>query len=105
MPTSLLGTALAACLLAPAARAADEYTVDPAHTSARLRNSHLGLAWIYGRFNEVAGRFTVDPAEPSKTSFELTIKADSLDTANAKRDEHLRSPDFFNVKQFPQIGF
>jgi polyisoprenoid-binding protein YceI len=86
------------------ARAAEEYAIDPAHTSVSFKVSHLGLSWTHGRFNDVSGSFTIDP-DPAACSFSLTIKADSIDTANPKRDEHLKSPDFFNTKQFPTITF
>lgn len=87
------------------ARAADTYSIDPAHTSATFKVEHLGLSWIHGRFNDVAGEFRVDSANPSSSRFALTIKSESLDTANKKRDEHLASPDFFNTKQFPVVSF
>jgi len=87
------------------ARAADTYAVDDNHTAVVFKVSHLGISWTFGRFNDVAGSFTLDPADPAKSSFALAIKAASLDTNNAKRDEHLRSPDFFNVKQYPEITF
>ncbi len=87
------------------ARAADEYTVDPMHSGVNFKISHLGLSWIHGRFDNYSGSFTLDLADPAKCSFGLTIKAESIDTNNAKRDEHLRSPDFFNAKQFPAITF
>ena len=51
-----------------------------------------------------AARFTIDP-DATRCAFAVDIKATSIDTANAQRDNHLRSPDFFNVKQFPAIGF
>src|SRR5262249_50299223 len=70
----------------------------------QFKISHAGLSWVYGRFNEFSGSFTIDP-DPAKCSFAMTIKAASIDTANQKRDDHLRSPDFFNVKQFPTIIF
>jgi polyisoprenoid-binding protein YceI len=53
----------------------------------------------------VSGAFTVDGGNTAGSSFALTIKADTIDTANGKRDDHLRSPDFFDVKQFPTIAF
>jgi polyisoprenoid-binding protein YceI len=79
--------------------------VDAAHAAAVFKISHLGLSWTYGRFNDVRGEFILDAADPSKSSFALTIKADSVDTNQPKRDGHLKSPDFFNVKQFPVITF
>lgn len=84
---------------------ADAYKIDGMHTSVSFKASHLGLSWTHGRFNDVSGEFSIDPADASKCAFTLTIKAQSLDTANAKRDEHLRSPDFFNVKQYPTLSF
>jgi polyisoprenoid-binding protein YceI len=85
--------------------AADEYTIDGMHTSVSFKISHIGLSWTHGRFNNVSGSFSIDPADAAKSSFNLTIKTDSIDTANAKRDAHLRSPDFLNVKQFPTLTF
>jgi polyisoprenoid-binding protein YceI len=91
--------------LASPARAADNFTVDDAHTSVSFQIQHLGLSWVHGRFNDVAGAFTIDKGDPSKASFSLTIKTKSIDTNNKKRDEHLSSPDFFNVSQYPTIKF
>ncbi|MFL5341647.1 MAG: YceI family protein [Gemmataceae bacterium] len=88
-------------VLAPVARA-QHYAVDPAHAGVNFRVTHVGLSWTFGRFNDVSGEFTVDGAN---STFALTIKADSVDTGNKQRDGHLCSPDFFNVKQFPQITF
>src|SRR5947209_1935708 len=104
----LLGAAAAVLvsLLVPGRPArADEYALDPAHTGVEFKISHLGLSWTCGRFNDVSGTCTLDPTAPAKSAFALTVKADSLDTNNQKRDEHLRSPDFFNAKQFPAITF
>jgi polyisoprenoid-binding protein YceI len=84
---------------------ADDYVIDGMHSGVNFKISHLGLSWIHGRFDNFTGNFTIDPADPGKSSFTLNIKADSIDTNNQKRDDHLRSPDFFNVKQFPAITF
>jgi polyisoprenoid-binding protein YceI len=83
---------------------ADDYAMDPVHGGVTFKISHLGLAWVHGRFNDFSGSFAIDP-DPDKCSFSMTIKTESIDTNNAKRDEHLRSPDFFNAKQFPVIVF
>ena len=85
--------------------AADEYDYDLVHSSVGFKARHLGISWIHGRFNDVAGKFSLDREDPSKSTFELTIKADSVDTANKARDEHLRQPDYFDTKQFPTITF
>ena len=92
-------------IAAAPARAADNYTIDPMHTSVYFKISHLGLAHVFGRFNEFSGSFMIDPEDAAKCSFELTIKTESVDTNNPKRDSHLRSPDFFNAKQFATITF
>jgi polyisoprenoid-binding protein YceI len=87
------------------ARAADTYAVDAMHSGVTFKISHLGLCWIQGRFNKYSGDFTIDPDDAGKCSFAMTITTESVDTNNSKRDSHLRSPDFFNVKQFPAITF
>jgi polyisoprenoid-binding protein YceI len=86
-------------------RPADDYALDPAHAAVNFKISHIGLSWTYGRFKELSGTFTVAAANPVATKFEITAKAARVDTANVKRDEHLRSPDFFNVKQYPSLSF
>ncbi len=91
--------------IATASAPADTYTVDAVHSGAVFKISHVGVGWIFGRFNQLEGSFVIDKDEPAKSSFALTIKADSVDTGNAKRDNHLKSPDFFNAKQFPLITF
>src|ERR1700722_19623241 len=83
----------------------DDYTIDTAHSGVVFKISHSELDWVFGRFNEFSGEFTIDPSDPSKSSFTMKIKPDSVDTNNAKRDGHLKSPDFFNTKQFPTMGF
>jgi polyisoprenoid-binding protein YceI len=100
----VLGAVLLAVVAAAPVRAADEYAIDPVHSGVTFKISHLGLSWVHGRFNDFSGAFTIDP-DAGKCAFALNIKTESVDTANAKRDEHLRSPDFFNAKQFPAITF
>jgi polyisoprenoid-binding protein YceI len=92
-------------LIAAQSRAADEFTVDGVHTSVSFKISHLDISSVHGRFNKFSGRIMFDKADPTKSSFEVTIDADSVDTNQAARDKHLRSPDFFNVKQFPTMKF
>lgn len=107
MPQRFVGPFAAVALLVAVAAPsrAEDYTVDAVHGGVTFKISHLGLSWVYGRFNEFSGGFTIDPEDPGKSSFELTIKAETIDTNNPKRDEHLRGGDFFNVKQFPGITF
>lgn len=91
--------------LASPVRAADDYDFDLVHSSVSFKARHLDISWIHGRFNQVDGKFSIDRQNPGKSSFQLTIKADSVDTGNPARDEHLRQPDYFDTKQFPTIEF
>lgn len=96
---------MAVCGGGRSAWAADEYAYDLVHSSVSFKARHLDISWIHGRFNDVAGKFSIDRDDPAKSTFELTIKTDSVDTANKARDEHLRQPDYFDTKQFPTIEF
>lgn len=88
-----------------AVMAADEYDYDLVHSSVSFKARHLDISWIHGRFNKVSGKFSLDRQDPSQSTFALTIQADSVDTANEARDEHLRQPDYFDTKQYPTIEF
>jgi polyisoprenoid-binding protein YceI len=102
----VIAVALSSALLAGrTAVAADNYAYDPVHSSISFKVRHLDISYVHGRFNEASGKFTIDRDDPSKSSFELTIKADSVDTGNKGRDDHLRSGDFFDTKQYPTITF
>jgi len=103
--TMCLALVVASNCLIDVVSAADEYAYDLVHSSVSFKARHLDISWIHGRFNEVEGKFSLDRQVPEKSTFQLTIKADSVDTANAARDEHLRQPDYFDTKQFPTIEF
>ena len=87
------------------ASAAETYSVDAGHSSVIFRAKHYGATNFYGRFNELSGSLTLDTDDPTKSSIELEVRAESVDTFSERRDRHLRSPDFFNAKQFPVISF
>jgi polyisoprenoid-binding protein YceI len=99
------GALFGAAGAAAPARAADDYAIDTMHASVNFKISHLGLSWVHGRFNDLSGGFAIDPDDAGKCSFQMTIKAESVDTGMPKRDDHLRSGDFFNAKQFPTLSF
>ena len=84
--------------------AADTYEIDAAHSMIIFRAKHNGVSYNYGRFNEFSGKITMD-ADMSNSTVEFEVKAASVDTGNEKRDQHLRSSDFFSAKQFPVITF
>ncbi len=81
------------------------FKIEETHTAVSFAISHLGFSETHGRFNNVSGSLAYDAANPTKSSLNVTIDANSVDTNNKQRDDHLRGPDFFNVKQFPKIEF
>lgn len=89
--------------MAPAQAAS--YGVDAVHSSVVFRIKHAAVTNFYGRFNAVSGSFSFDPAAPESGTFAFEIDNNSVDTANKDRDEHLKSPDFFNTKQFATTTF
>lgn len=81
-----------------------EWQLDPVHTSVEFVARHLMVTKVRGRFPGVTG--TINLAEdPSQSSVEVDIDAASVETGDEKRDEHLRSPDFFDVERYPEITF
>lgn len=104
VPAVLCLTGLSLFVSSPAF-SADNYSVDPSHCSVIFGVSHLGFSYVYGRFNNAGGSYTLDKENPAASLFKFTVETASVDTNDAKRDEHLRGPDFFNSKQFPQITF
>ena len=86
------------------ALAADSYTIDSAHTFPNFTINHLGFSTMHGRFDKTSGAITLDLA--AKTgSVDVSIETASVSTGFAKRDEHLKSPDFFNAAEFPAITY
>ena len=84
--------------------AATTYQIDDVHSSALFRVHHLGAGQFWGRFNAVSGSMTFG-AGGEPTAFDVSIATDSVDTAEPKLDAHLKSPDFFNSKEFPTMTF
>ena len=103
MPRATLA-AIVFALGLPALAAPEVYTLDPSHTYPYFAINHLGYSTLYGHFNKTSGRITMD-REAKTGSIEIVIDATSVDTGHTKRDEHLRSADFFNVQEFPFITF
>lgn len=85
--------------------AASSWKIDPVHSSVLFKVKHLGVASFYGRFNDVSGTIVLDEASPEKGSIEVVVQVDSVDTHEPKRDQHLKSPDFFSAAEFPTITF
>jgi polyisoprenoid-binding protein YceI len=100
-----LVTVLASTALAPAARAADEYQIDPIHSVIIFRIGHMDAGVFYGRFNSPTGSFAWDEQNPAASRFQAQVKAADFDSGNEKRDQHVRGPDFLSAKEFPTIAF
>ncbi len=79
------------------------YKIDLAHSSVTFSVKHLGTSEMVGRFNTIEGHFTLAPK--GRSNLKVSIATASVDTNHKKRDKHLRSPDFFNAKQYPKMTF
>ena len=97
-------TLLAAATLAASSVAAAEYTVDGAHSGAHFSVRHMMVSNVKGDFAGITGKI-VWSGDPKTASVEATIDVSTIDTGVDKRDEHLRSADFFDVAKFPTITF
>ncbi len=96
--------ALVAFAFAPAARAANTFTADKAHTSVGFSVRHM-MSQVRGSFGDFSMTIVKDDANPAGSSVDFKIQAASVTTANEMRDKHLRSEDFFFVEKFPEITF
>jgi polyisoprenoid-binding protein YceI len=101
----VLGLFLGVLALSVSALAADEYKIDPVHSTVAFSVTHMVINTVHGRFNDWSGTILLDDKDPSKSSVNVTIKSASINTDVAQRDAHLKSPDFLNVEKFPEITF
>jgi polyisoprenoid-binding protein YceI len=81
-----------------------EFSIDPAHTRVSFIVPHLVISEVEGRFDDVQGNFSIGP-NIIGSKFSATVPVESINTGIAKRDEHLRSEDFFDVKKYPEMKF
>jgi polyisoprenoid-binding protein YceI len=99
-----LAAALFLVVAVSSVHANETFRFDPSHSTIAFKVRHM-LGTAKGKFTKFTGTIEVDREHPEKSSVTATIQAASIDTAIAKRDEHLRSDDFFNVRKFPEITF
>jgi polyisoprenoid-binding protein YceI len=99
------GLFFAILLACGSALAADEFKIDPNHSSANFTVTHMTLSTVHGRFTDFSGKIVYDGKDITKSSVSVIIKTASINTDVDARDKHLRSADFFDVANFPEITF
>lgn len=90
---------------APLAAEGLELGIDTTHSSVLFKVKHNSVAWFYGRFNRMDGSIRYDEQAPSKSYVLLKVDAASVDSRNQKLDDHIKSPDFLDAKQFSEVVF
>ena len=96
---------LVTALSLPAAAANSTWQIDPQHSSAQFAVRHLGLSTVRGAFSKLSGAVLLDGQDISKSSVEVTIDVNTVDTREPDRDKDLRSERFFDVAHFPTMTF
>lgn len=107
LPALLAAAPVLTALLAaaPAFAETKTYALDSSHAHVQYSVDHLGFSTSRGAFREVSGTLQLDPAKPETAKLEVTIPMNSFDSFDAKRDEHMKSADFFDVAKFPEMKF
>ena len=96
---------ISALMCSATAFAADKYAIDPGHSQVRFGYNHMGFSNIVGNFESITGEIMLDGADWSKSSVSVTIPIASMRTGVAKLDQHLQSPDFFDMAKFANANF
>jgi polyisoprenoid-binding protein YceI len=96
---------LAAALSLPAAAATSTWQIDPAHSAAQFAVKHLAISTVRGAFTSVKGTVQFDDKDITKSSVDVTVDVNSVDTRQPDRDKDLRSDHFFDAEHFPAITF
>jgi polyisoprenoid-binding protein YceI len=103
MKPAILLSALLTVVAPGLVRSADTYKIDPAHSTVGFSVTHMVINTVHGKFKEFEGTIGVDNNSVSEA--QGTIQAKSIDTGIDRRDNHLRSPDFFDAPKYPTITF
>ncbi len=101
----VLGLVLGMVAICGSAFAADEYKIDSKHSSVGFSVTHMVVSTVNGRFNDYDGTILFDEKDPGKSSVNVTIKSASINTDNTQRDTHLKSSDFLDAQNHPEITF
>jgi len=103
--TLALGFALLASIAATGLARASSWEIDGSHSSAQFSIKHLMVSNVRGEFSKVAGTLNLDDKDITKSSVDVSIDVNTINTREAKRDAHLKSPDFFDAAKFPALTF
>jgi len=103
MRTSALSLGL--LMLAGSTAFGATWTIDSAHSGANFSVRHMMVSNVRGSFSKVTGTVDYDPSTPAGSKADVTIDVTTINTNEPKRDEHLKSPDFFEVAKFPTMRF
>ena len=104
--TWVIGACLVGMLWGPGLSCAEEtYVIDPDHSSITFRIKQLGITFVYGVFPNAGGMYTFDDENLENAFIWIKVRVADIDTGNEERDQHLRSPDFFDEEKFPFIIF
>jgi len=82
-----------------------QWKIDPAHSTAQFSVRHLMISNVRGEFTTVSGSAVIHSADPTQSTVEVQIDANSINTREPQRDDHLRSADFFDVANYPTLSF
>ena len=84
---------------------AEKFEIDVSHSMIGFSVRHMAISNVKGNFKEFDGHLVFDENDLSNSSAVMTIKSGSINTGNERRDNHLRSEDFFNTEKYPEITF
>jgi polyisoprenoid-binding protein YceI len=105
MKKFLVLAGLGAMLALPSLAATTTWNLDPFHSNAQFTVRHLGISNVQGEFTKISGTVAIDDADIAKSTINVTIDATSVDTRVSRRDDDLKSPNFFDVAKYPTITF
>ena len=97
--------AIIVVLALPALVLAGTWDIDPAHSEVGFKVRHMMVTNVRGNFSDFKGTLELDETDITRSTVDVTIQAASIYTGVEKRDEHLRSPDFFDAAKFPALTF